>query len=57
MAAYRAEKLEGRGRLEEIVVLTGHAPRAPATCNPQDFRPFEGLSLTDPTAQPPRESK
>ena len=29
MAAYRAEKLEGRGRLEEIAVLTGHAPVAP----------------------------
>ncbi|OFX22410.1 MAG: hypothetical protein A2V77_22865 [Anaeromyxobacter sp. RBG_16_69_14] len=29
MAAYRAERLEGRGRLEEIVVLTGHAPLAP----------------------------
>ena len=29
MAAYRADKLEGRGRLEEIVVLTGHAPLLP----------------------------
>jgi hypothetical protein len=29
MAAYRAEKLEARGRLEEIVVLAGHAPSAP----------------------------
>jgi hypothetical protein len=29
IAAYRAEKLEARDRLEEIVVLTGHSPSAP----------------------------
>jgi toxin-antitoxin system PIN domain toxin len=27
------------------------------TCNPQDFRLFEGLSVTDPTARPPSEPK